>query len=114
MTARWAAMAYGISAALGLALWTVAAKPGTAPNRDAPGYWTVSYPIAIALSGALGLAFPQRPWRWAAVLMFSQLAVMFLGGSDFGLLPLGLILMAVLTLPAAALASACAWVRVGR
>jgi hypothetical protein len=76
-----------------------------------PGYWTIAYPAAIALSGLLGALFPERPWRWTALLMFMQFVVMFLGGSALGLLPLGLILMAVLTLPAATLASLCAWAR---
>ena len=78
---------------------------------DTPGYWTIAYPVAIALSGLLGYLFPDRPWRWAALLTFMQFVVMFLGGSGLGLLPLGLILMAILALPAAALASLCAWVR---
>ena len=109
---RATVIAYGTSAVLGLLLWTLTAHGSHRTEPwDAPGYWTISYPIAIGLSGVLGLTFPQRPWRWAAVLMFSQLVVMLLGGSDASLLPLGLILMAALTLPAAALATLCAWAR---
>lgn len=80
---------------------------------DWSGYWTVSYPIAIVLSGALGYVFPQRPWRWALVVVFSQMVVMLLGGSGFGLLPLGLVLLGVLSLPAIALAklAAAVWLR---
>jgi hypothetical protein len=109
----WTACAASI--VLGLALWITAAGLGKrAEPWDAPGYWTVAYPIAIGLSGLLGYLFPERAWRWAALLMLLQLVVMFLAGSDFGLLPLGLILMAVLTLPAAALASLCVRVRGAR
>src|SRR2546423_1275816 len=108
-------IAHLTSIMLGLALWTVAAMLGKhAEPWDAPGYWTIAYPAAIALSGLLGYLFPERPWRWAALLMLMQLAVMFMGGSDFSLLPLGLVLLAVLTLPAAALASLCARLRGGR
>jgi hypothetical protein len=109
------ATAFLASAMLGLALWSTAAILGhRAEPWDAPGYWTIAYPAAIALSAVLGILFPERPWRWAALLMFMQCVVMFAGGSDLGLLPLGLILMAVLTLPAAAAASLAALVHRGR
>jgi hypothetical protein len=65
-------------------------------------------------AGVLGYAFPQRPWRWAVVMMFMQAAVMVIAGSGFGLLPLGLILLAVLSLPAVALARLAAKIRLRR
>ena len=67
--------------------------------------------LAIALAGLLGYAFPVRPWRWAAVVMLMQVVVMLFGSSGFGLLPAGLLLLTVLTLPAIALAQLAAWVR---
>ena len=110
--ARTAAIAYGSAAVLGLALWTATAMAG---NRiepwDAPGYWTIAYPSAIAISGLLGFVFPERVWRWILTLMFMQLPVMLLGGSGFSLLPMGFILMAVLALPGIGLAYLCAWER---
>ena len=103
---------YGSAVVLGLLLWTMAAALGKrAEPWDAPDYWTLTYPAAIALSGALGFAFPERAWRWPLALMFMQLPVMIAGGSDFSLLPMGLILMAVLALPGLGLAQVCAWAR---
>jgi hypothetical protein len=87
---------------------------GKAEPWDAPIYWTVSYPLAIALSGLLGYAFPQRPWRWAVAVIFVQMAVMVIGGSGFGLLPLGLILLGILSLPPVALAYVAAKLRLRR
>lgn len=81
---------------------------------DSSAYWTVSYPVAIALAGVLGYVFPEKPWRWALVLMFTQIAVMIVGGSGFGLLPLGVILLAVLSLPGVALARWAAGIRLRR
>ena len=109
---RTTSIAIACAIVLGLALWTAAALLGhRAEPWDAPSYWTIAYPAAIALSGALGFAFPQRPWRWVLALMFMQLPVMILGGSGFSLLPMGLILMAVLSLPGIGLAYLCAWAR---
>lgn len=98
--------AYAIAIVAGAVLWTLtAALGGRTEPWDSPLYWSVAYPLAILLAGALGYVFPQRPWRWAVVLMFMQAAVMLFSGSGFGLLPLGLIFLAVLSLPAVAFAA---------
>ena len=85
----------------GTALWAATAIAGDrAEPWDSGLYWTVSYPFALMLSGAFGFGFPRHPWRWALLLLYSQLAVMLLSGAGLGLLPLGLILLGVLSLPA--------------
>lgn len=95
-----------------LALWlATSALSGRREPWDWSGYWTVSYPMALLLAGVLGALFPQRPWRWALVVIFSQMIVMLFGGSGLGLLPLGLILLGVLSLPAIAAAKFGAWLR---
>ncbi len=108
-------LAYGIAIVAGTALWlTASAIGGKAEPWDSSIYWTVAYPVAIVLAGFLGYVFPQRPWRWAVVVIFMQAAVMVIAGSGFGLLPLGLILLTVLSLPAVALAWLAAKVRLRR
>jgi hypothetical protein len=52
-------------------------------------------------SAILGFFFPQKPWRWAVSLMLMQLVVMIATGSDLSLLPLGLVMLAVLSVPPA-------------
>lgn len=112
---RGTSFAYGIAVAAGLVLWFATSMLGGRREPwDSPVYWTVSYPVAIALAGVLGYVFPERPWRWALVIMFMQMAVMVIGGSGFGLLPLGVILLAVLSLPSVVLAQWAARVRLGR
>ena len=112
MVTRGTWKAYAAAAILGLALWTIVAVVEMRIEPwDAPSFWAAFYPAAIALSGALGLIFPLRPWRWPLILMFMQLPVIILGGSGFSLLPMGLILMAVLALPGIGLAYLCAWAR---
>lgn len=108
-------LAYGIAIAAGMVLWiTTSALGGRAEPWDTSIYWTISYPAAVALAGLLGYAFPQRPWRWAVVVIYTQAAVMAGAGSGFGLLPLALILLAVLSLPAIALARMAANLRLRR
>jgi len=100
-----AGQAYAIAAIAGMALWSATAiLGGRAEPWDSGFYWTVSYPLALLASALLGYLYPRRPWRWALVLINSQLLIMIAAGSDFSLLPLGLILLAVLSLPALALA----------
>ena len=98
-------LAYALSIMTGIVLWTVTSMvTGKREPWDTSVYWTVSYPLAVAGSAMLAFLFPRRPWRWAAILMLMQFLVMTAMGSDLGLLPLGLIVMAVLTVPPAAAA----------
>jgi len=104
-----------MSIAASTVIWAATSLISGIPEPwDSSIYWTVAYPVAIVLSGFLGYMFPQRPWRWALVVMFMQMIVMVISGSGFGLLPLGLIFLAILSLPAVALASLAAKVRLRR
>ena len=101
MRGRDSFLAHVLSGMAGLTLWTItAAVTGKREPWDAGTYWTVSYPIAVIGSAVLGFLFPERAWRWAVTLMLMQLVVMAAMGSDFGLLPLGLIVLALLAAPA--------------
>jgi hypothetical protein len=114
MATEGSKVAYALAAGAGAVLWiTTAIIGGRTEPWDSPGYWSVAYPLAIVLSGVLGYLFTRAPWRWAVTLMFMQAPVMVFGGAGFGLLPLGLIVLAVLSLPAVALASFAAKVRLG-
>lgn len=98
-----APLAYLLSFCLGLLLWGATAQLGHSREPwDNALYWQAAYPLAILLSAALGFSFPKRPWRWALVLMFSQVLVMIATGSDLSLFPLGLAVLVLLSLPPAA------------
>src|SRR5262245_36344607 len=103
---RRASVPIAIAIAVGMALWfAVALAAGRREAWDTSAYWTMAYPIAVGTFGVLGFAFPQRPWRWAAVLFLSQFAAMVLRGGELGSLwPLGLALFAVLSIPGMAAA----------
>ena len=97
-------MPYGLlpSALAGLALWSVAATvAGGREPWDTPAFWSVWWPLAIALSVALGLIFPRRGWAWSFVVMAMLAPVMVLNGAGLSMMPPGLILLALLALPGA-------------
>ncbi len=91
--------AYGAAIGGGVVLWLLTAViTGRGEAWDSAGYWTVSYPAAILLAGALGYWAPTRAWHWGLAVMLAITA------ADFTMLPLGLILFAILSLPAVGLA----------
>lgn len=66
------------------------------------------------LSGILGYAVPENPWRWALVVMLSQFAAMAIKDGFGGMWPLGLVLFAVLSIPGMGVALLAARIRKGR
>jgi hypothetical protein len=106
------AQAYATAAASGAALWiAVTVISGRREAWDAPLYWTAAYPAGIAVAGVLGYLAPTRPWRWSLTLMSAQAVAMSVTAASFGLLPLGLILFGILSLPGAVVAAMAAAVR---
>jgi hypothetical protein len=81
---------------------------------DDPNYWVLGYPLMLGAAFMLGLGFPERPWRWAAVIVAAQAAwALFLGLATDGslsLFPLGLAMFAGLALPCIAAAYGGQWV----
>lgn len=93
--------AWAIAIGGGALLWILAAAIGGRREAwDSSLYWAVAYPLSIALAGWLGYSYPAKPWRWGLAVMLAQAVVLVFSGSDFGLLPLGLIAFSILALPA--------------
>jgi hypothetical protein len=91
-----------VALAAGASLWLgTAAVSGRREAWDSPLYWSAAYPVCIALAALLAYLAPERPARWALAIMLVQPVAMALAsGGEFGLLPLGLLLFAILALPA--------------
>lgn len=101
-----------LAAATGLVLWTLAALiDGKNEAWDGAAYWRVAYPLAIVAAAVLGYRHPRRPWRWPLAMMAAQLVALVIGAADPGLLPLGVLMFAVITLPAVIVALIGAAVR---
>lgn len=102
-------IAYVAALAGGALLWVVTATlAGRTEAWDAPAYWTVTYPLAIALAAVVGYLAPRRAWRWALAVFLAQALALTATASSFGLLPLGMIMFAVIALPAVVTAMATA------
>ena len=72
---------------------------------DAPVYWQVAYPAALAVGTLLAFLFPQRAWRWVIMLFGAQFLTMCLVNGELGSLsPIGLIAFGVIALPGIVLA----------
>lgn len=100
MTDRFIRLA--IVTASGLLLWEVASFGlGRAEPWDAPGFW-YAYLAAIGLAALWGYVFPAGARAWGFVLMFTLMPVMWLNSGEVGSMwLLGLILLAIMALPAA-------------
>ena len=98
--------AYATAFLAGTILWSLATIAASGREVwDTSLYWTAAYPAALLTGGGLAALFPERPWRWPLVVMLAQMPVMLAAGSGLGLLPLGLALLAILSLPGMALAA---------
>ncbi len=88
--------------------WVVAAS-GRAEPWDAPQFWTLGYPAALAACCGLGFLWPVRPWRWVAIVFAMLGAVMIAtgvaSGSSFSMLPFGLVALVLLAVPGLGLAA---------
>lgn len=104
---RWGWIASFVA---GVVFWTaMAIVGGRSEPWDSGLYWVAGYPLGLLLAGVLGALFPHRPWRWGLAFTFAQMPVILAGGSGFGLLPLGIVLMAILAVPPMLTAKLGAW-----
>ena len=108
------AVPVAIATVAGILAWDLVRLIGARREAwDDPNYWVVGYPLMLATAFMLGLGFPERPWRWALVIVAAQAGwALFLGMATDGsvsLFPLGLAMFAVLALPCVAAAYAGQW-----
>jgi hypothetical protein len=102
MTAGRALAPHFVALVLGAALWVATSMlTGRREPWDASAYWAVAYPLAILASAVLGYIYPERAWRWPFAVFVAQFISMCVLNGELGnLWPLGLLLFAVLALPA--------------
>ena len=86
----------------GFALWGIASVITTRREPwDDGRFWCVIYPLAIAASGVLAYRFPHKPVLLNMILFESQFLAMLIRSGEVGSLwPLGMLLFAILALPA--------------
>ena len=104
-----------LSFAGGVLLWSVATiSAGGREPWDTGAYWSVYLPIACALCGLLGFAFPERTWRWALAVMLAQMPVMWAVHGVGSLWIPGVIMLLVLALPGMLIAALGGTIRKAR
>jgi hypothetical protein len=87
--------------ATGAALWIIgSAVAGGREAWDGPLYFPWLYLLALAAAGVLARRHPAYPVRIAFAVFGGQLLVLFALNPGGGLLPLGVILFAIMALPA--------------
>ena len=91
----------GCAALTGVALeLTVALLTGRREAWDAPQFWTLGLPAALAGAAAIGFFSKGTDWRWTALVVPGQVATMMVRGGEIGgLFPLTIALSAILSAP---------------
>lgn len=93
-------------AALGLIYWQIVCLTWQVTEPwDAPVYWTVAYPLAVAVSGVVGWFLRSHGWLSGTVINLAQMPIILLNSSMGALAAVGLLFMILLTVPAAALSA---------
>ncbi|MGE5148041.1 MAG: hypothetical protein ACM3N5_14905 [Candidatus Eiseniibacteriota bacterium] len=101
-----------LAALVGAGLWIVLAAVGNyAEAWDSPLYFPVGLPLAVLIAALLGALAPRRAWRWGGWLMGGQGAALLVSTGVGSLLPLGAVLLAVLSVPCMLAALAGGWLR---
>ncbi len=95
--------AVAIALAVGVAVELFVGKPGR-EAWDSDQYWTIGLPVMFAAAFIGGLIARAQPWMIGYAPFVGQAITMAAESGEFGLLPLGLILMGVVGLPGVGLA----------
>ena len=110
MNSRRNAIAFAYAALAGVAVWLLASL--TIPRRepwDAGIYWALFYPMAIVAAAYLAYRYPQHPGVIAIIVFEGQFLAMCVRNGELGnLWPIGMLLFAVVALPAVAVAGLAA------
>lgn len=98
--------ASAVTLKVGVVFWVLVAwrTPGGEP-WDAPAFWTVVYPLALAIAAVLGACFPRKAWLWGLLLMVLQVPVVAVMSGVGPLSLAGVVYALVLALPAMAIAA---------
>lgn len=87
--------------AAGAAIWIfIAMTTGRPEAWDSGIYFSLGLPTACILAFALGVVEPARSWRWGVAPFAGQFLTMLLMQGVGNLLPLGVLVFAVISVPA--------------
>jgi hypothetical protein len=91
---------YLLAAGCGAAIWIlIALASGRREAWDSSLYFSVGIPAVCLASLAFAFFEPDRSWRWGVLPLVGQFIWMLLSQGPGNLLPLGVIVFAVLSVP---------------
>ncbi len=91
---------YGLAVVAGILVWVVVSNAsGRREAWDSQWYFVISVPVVCVVSSALGFIEPRRPWRWGIAPLVGQFSWMLVTQGPGNLLPLGVVVFGVLSVP---------------
>lgn len=112
MSKKYSWVLFGISAIVGISIWLIISLvTGKQETWDSSYYFLYGVPLMMLMAGILGFISPIRPWRWGVTIVFSQALILILQKPMANLLPLGLVLFGMLSLPVILAAYVGAFIR---
>lgn len=91
---------YGLAFLVGIVVWiAVSTVSGRREAWDSESYFRIGLPVVCIASAALGFLEPRKPWRWGVAPLVGQFFWMLLTQGPGNLLPLGLVMFGVLSVP---------------
>jgi hypothetical protein len=91
---------YGLALVTGILVWVVVSNAtGRREAWDSQWYFLISVPVVCIVSAALGFVEPNRPWRWGVAPLVGQFSWMLFTQGPGNLLPLGVVVFGMLSVP---------------
>ena len=91
---------YGFALVTGILVWAaVSNATGRREAWDSQWYFLISVPVVSIVSAVLGFVEPRKPWRWGVVPLVGQFSWMLFTQGPGNLLPLGVVMFGVLSVP---------------
>lgn len=91
---------YGVAVVTGILVWVVVSNAtGRREAWDSQWYFLISVPVVCIVSAALGFVEPSKPWRWGVAPLVGQFSWMLFTQGPGNLLPLGVVVFGVLSVP---------------
>ncbi|MGQ0666959.1 MAG: hypothetical protein ACT4O4_07995 [Nitrospiraceae bacterium] len=91
---------YGLAVVIGIAVWIgISTVSGRREAWDSESYFIIGVPVVCVASAVLGFLEPSRPWRWGVAPLVGQFSWMLLTQGPGNLLPLGMVVFGVLSVP---------------